>query len=76
MYLTPLVSRDATPLTLVRKALAKIDVVIFVPLSSPDEITIQIQRPQLRSRVDRWFKTMLRDDGLGLLHDGPRKWRS
>jgi hypothetical protein len=59
-------------LALVSKALAKLDVVIFVPLSSPDEILVQIERPRLRSRVDRRLKTMLRDDDLGLLHDGPR----
>jgi len=56
----------------VGEALAVLDVVIFVPLSSPDEIPVQIERPRLRSRVDRRLKTMLRDDDLGLLHDGPR----
>lgn len=56
----------------ISKALAKLDAVIFVPLSSPDEILVQIEHPRLRSRVDRRLKTMLRDDDLGLLHDGPR----
>ncbi|WMT92718.1 AAA family ATPase [Pelagibacterium sp. H642] len=56
----------------ISKALAKLDVVIFVPLSSPDEILVKIEHPRLRSRVDRRLKTMLRDDDLGLLHDGPR----
>jgi len=56
----------------VSKAVALIDVVIFVPLSSPDDIPVQIERPRLRSRMDRRLKTMLRDDDLGLLHDGPR----
>jgi hypothetical protein len=56
----------------VSKSLALLDVVIFVPLTSPDEIPVQIERPRLRSRVDRRLKSMLREDDLGLLHDGPR----
>ncbi|MBN9148397.1 MULTISPECIES: AAA family ATPase [unclassified Nitrobacter] len=56
----------------ISKALAMLDVVIFVPLASPDEIPIQIERPRLRSQVDRCLKTMLREDDLGLLHNGPR----
>lgn len=56
----------------VSKALAMLDAVIFVPLSSPDEIPVEIELPRLRSRVDRRLKTMLREDDLGLLHNGPR----
>ncbi len=56
----------------VSKALASLDVVVFVPLVSPDEISVRIERPKLRSRVDRRLKTMLREDDLGLLQDGPR----
>lgn len=51
------------------KALAMLDVVIFVPLTSPDEIPVEIERPRLRSRVDKRLKTMLREDDLGLLPD-------
>lgn len=56
----------------VGKALAMLDLVVFVPLANPDEIPIQIELPQLRRRVDRRLKTMLREDDLGLLQDGPR----
>ncbi len=49
-----------------------LDAVVFVPLSSPDEIPVEIELPRLRSRVDRRLKTMLREDDLGLLHNGPR----
>ncbi|ESQ81852.1 hypothetical protein AEAC466_20020 [Asticcacaulis sp. AC466] len=56
----------------ISKALAVLDVVIFVPLTSPDDIPIQIEFPRLRKRVDRRLKTMLREDDLGLLHNGPR----
>ncbi|HEY4202104.1 MAG TPA: AAA family ATPase [Devosiaceae bacterium] len=54
------------------KALARLDAVIFIPLTSPDEIPVEIEFPRLRSRVDHRLKTMLREDDLGLLHDGPR----
>jgi hypothetical protein len=56
----------------VSRALAMLDVVIFIPLTSPDEIPIQIERPRLRSQVDLRLKTMIREDDLGLLHTGPR----
>lgn len=56
----------------ISKALAMLDMVIFVPLTSPDEIPVQIELPRLRSRVDRRLKTMVREDDLGLLHNGPR----
>ena len=53
-------------------ALASLDLVIFVPLRQPDEIDVSIEYPRLRTRVDRRLKTMLAQDDLGLLHDGPR----
>ena len=53
------------------KALATLDAVLFIPLASPDEILVNIELPRLRSRVDRRLKTMLREDDLGLLHEGP-----
>ena len=42
-----------------------------VPQPGPDEILVKIELPRLRSRVDRRLKTMLREDDLGLLHEGP-----
>ena len=53
-------------LTSVSKALAMLDLVVFVPLAHPDEIPVQIELPRLRSRVDRRLKAMLREDDLGL----------
>ena len=53
------------------KALATLDAVLFVPIASPDEIPVRIELPRLRSRVDKRLKTMLGEDDLGLLHDGP-----
>ncbi len=59
-------------LAAIGKALARLDAVIFVPLVTPDEIALSIELPRLRSLVDRRLKTMLREDDLVLLHDGPR----
>ncbi len=54
------------------RALASLDLVVFVPLAQPDDITVPIEYAELRTRVDRRLKTMLRRDDLGLLQDGPR----
>ncbi len=54
------------------RALASLDLVVFVPLVQPDDITVPIEYAGLRTRVDRRLKTVLRRDDLGLLHDGPR----
>jgi hypothetical protein len=56
----------------ISKALATLDLVIFVPLLQPDEIKVPIEYPGLRTRLDRRLKTMLRQDDLGLLDHGPR----
>lgn len=56
----------------VEKALAALDLVIFVPLVRPDDIAVEIEYPKLRARVDARLKTMLREDDLGLLQDSPR----
>jgi hypothetical protein len=56
----------------IEKAIATLDLVGFVPLRQPDEIAASIEYPQLRARVDKRMKTMLRDDDLGLLADGLR----
>ena len=56
----------------IAKALATLDLVVFVPLLQPDEVAVPIEYPELRSRVDRRLKTMLRQDDLGLLDHGPR----
>lgn len=54
------------------RALATLDLIVFVPLLQPDEIDVPIEHPRLRARVDRRLKAMLREDDLGLLQDGPR----
>ena len=62
---------DGRLLNRIGKALASLDLVIFLPLLRPDEITVSIERPGLRVRVDKRLKAMLREDDLGLLDDGP-----
>lgn len=56
----------------IEKALSTLDLLVFLPVSRPDEIAVAIEFPKLRARVDARLKTMLRDDDLGLLVDGPR----
>ena len=65
-------SPDGKLLSRIEKALARLDLVAFVPLRRPDEIAVPIEFPKLRARVDARLKTMLREDDLGLLADGPR----
>ncbi len=65
-------SPDGKLLSRIEKALATLDLVVFVPLVHPDEIVASIEYPRLRTRVDARLKTMLREDDLGLLADGPR----
>lgn len=55
----------------ISRALGTLDLLVFVPLMRPDDITVPIEYPGLRSRVDRRLKTMLRQDDLGFLADGP-----
>lgn len=56
----------------IERALAALDLVVFLPLSQPDEIATAIEFPRLRANVDRRLQSILRDDALGLLADGPR----
>lgn len=56
----------------ISKAVGMLDVLFFIPIASPDEILVQIERPRLRNRMDRRLKNMLREDDLGLVQDGPR----
>ncbi len=59
-------------LTRIEKALATLDLLVFLPLSRPDEITVPFEFPKLRARVDTRLKAMLHNDDLGLLETGPR----
>jgi hypothetical protein len=50
----------------IERALAALDLLVFLPLSQPDEIAARIEYPRLRRAVDRRLKAILRDDELGL----------
>lgn len=65
-------SPDGKLLGRIEKALASLELVAFVPLKRPDEITVAIEYPRLRTKVDARLKSILREDDLGLLADGPR----
>jgi hypothetical protein len=54
------------------KAIASLELIAFVPLTSPDEIAISIEYPQLRRAVDARLKQIIGSDELGLLTGGPR----
>jgi hypothetical protein len=56
----------------IEKALERIDLLAFVPLVRPDEIRTAIEFPGLRQRVDARLKTIMRDDALELLGQGPK----
>ena len=56
----------------IERALATLDLLVFLPLSSPDEIAVAIELPKLRARVDQRLKRLLRDDEAELLGAGPR----
>lgn len=59
-------------LSRVEKALAAIDLLVFVPLMQPDDIVVSIEYPRLRSRVDARLKAIIRRDDLGLIDLVPR----
>jgi hypothetical protein len=56
----------------IERALAAIELLVFLPLSRPDEIGTAIEFPKLRAKVDARLKSILRDDALELLEGGPR----
>ena len=49
----------------IERAMQALDLVVFVPVLSPDEIEVQIEFPKLRRQVDAQLKRMLRDDEWG-----------
>ncbi|MEP3275617.1 MAG: AAA family ATPase [Stappiaceae bacterium] len=59
-------------LTRIEAALAALDLIVFLPLSEPDQITADIEYQELRGQVDERLKSILREDELGLLENGPR----
>jgi hypothetical protein len=54
----------------IEMAIRSLDLLVFLPLSQPDEILAPIEFPRLRRRVDRRLKAMLRDDELDLFAAG------
>jgi len=54
----------------IEEAIQSLDVLAFLPLSQPDEITVRIEYPRLRLNVDRRLKAIVRDDELELF-SGP-----
>lgn len=56
----------------IERAIAALELVVFLPLSQPDEVKTRIEFPRLRARVDARLKSIIRDDSLGLLEGGPR----
>src|SRR5690606_26920499 len=55
----------------IEKALASLDLVVFVPLQVPDEIGAPVELPVLRRSVDARLRRILGDDELGLFGQGP-----
>lgn len=52
------------------QAIATLDLLVFVPLTRPDEIAVRIERPKLRAKVDQELAAMLREDTLSLFESG------
>ena len=52
---------DGRLLGRIGRALATLDLVVFVPLLRPDEITLPIEHPELRSRVDVPAKVIINE---------------
>lgn len=50
----------------VEEAIHSLDLLVFLPLSEPDDIKVRIEYPRLRLAADRRLKAMLRDDELEL----------
>jgi hypothetical protein len=59
-------------LSRIDKAIASLDLIAFVPVTSPDEIGVSIEYPELRRAVDARLKQIIGSDELGLFTGGPR----
>jgi hypothetical protein len=53
---------DGKLLLRIEKALLAVDLLVFLPLTWPDEIAVPIELPKLRARVDEQLKRMIRDN--------------
>ncbi len=50
----------------VQEAVAKLDLIVFVPIENPDRVTVPRPESRLRSDVDVILRDMIVDDGYGL----------
>ena len=50
--------------------MAALDLVVFLPLSSPDDIDVAIEYPKLRKAVDARLKLLIRDQPLAFFATG------
>lgn len=50
----------------VREAVAKLDLIVFVPIEDPDRVTVPRPESRLRSDVDMVLRDMIVDDVYGL----------
>lgn len=48
------------------KAIAGLDLIVFLPLGAPEDIRTKIELPRLRRQVDLRLKRLIADDELGL----------
>lgn len=66
-YVTALDAAHAEPTMVAdtQRALASIDLVVFVPIESPDRIATRVELPRLRRRVDGILREMWVDDAWG-----------
>jgi hypothetical protein len=56
------------------RAMASLDLLVFLPLSVPDDIRSRIEFPRLRADVDARLKQIVRDDTLGFFEqERPRR---
>jgi predicted ATPase len=53
----------------VRQAVAKLDVVVFVPVEEPDRVAVPRSEARLRSDVDTVLRDIIADDAYGLEFD-------
>jgi hypothetical protein len=63
-------SASGRQLVRLQRALAALDLLVFLPLAEPDEIATRIEYPRLRAAVDRRLKILLYDDPLDLFTSG------
>jgi hypothetical protein len=55
----------------IERSLACLDLIVFLPLSQPDEIATRIEFPALRQKVDTRLKRIMRPDQLDMLVSPP-----